>query len=164
MTDDDPRVLPTPYPGWTVSRQAFDQSRDPELFREDDLDLGSTAHSHRGLVLVTLDAVVDADGRVGGLVQWVHKRFATEIGDPELENLIVQVTEAVRERHDEPVYLEVELYEDDSMVFWLLFDAEGLAELKRRTAAPRSVSRALDDDVAFLERYLIHSPGVTGPS
>lgn len=105
MADLGQDVEPTPYPGWTMAGSAFDQSRDPNGPQDQESCPKAADRSPHGLVLVELDATIRRDDQPGGMVQWIHERFATEIDDPKLADLIAQVTETVRARHDEQVYL-----------------------------------------------------------
>ncbi len=67
--------------------------------------------------------VREADGSVGGLLQFVHADFALAADDPKLGQLIVDVVETVREHEHERAYVEVEYYEDGSSLFGKILDA-----------------------------------------
>ena len=143
MPDNGDALLPTPHEGWEVTANAFDQDRDPNQ-----ADGPATYEEGHGRLLVKLDVTVDKDGRVEGLVQFVHRDFATEIGDPELADLIADVTDTVYEIQKERTYLEVEYYEDGLTNYARLFDAAGLDEFHRRLAADPEDDIDLDDFLA----------------
>lgn len=122
--------LPTPWAGWEVTEDAFDQSRDPNV-RDDYAESHQAEH---GRCLVELDAVRDADGSIGGLLQFVHADFGTTADDPKLGELFADVAETVSEHEHEPAYIEVEYYADGTIVFGKIFDAEQMARMDRLTA------------------------------
>ena len=151
MASLDDAPLPTPYDGWELAAYAFDQDRDPNRFVPAIVTVG------HGRLLVELDVTGDADGRVEGLVQFVHGDFATDIADARLAALIIEVTATAPEVVDERSYLEVEHYEDGTTLVARLFDAAGLDELERRGAADP------EDDITW-EDCLAELPDDDAPS
>ncbi|GEL94653.1 hypothetical protein [Cellulomonas composti] len=140
------QFLPTPWGGWEITEYAFDQSRDPNI-RSDFAESYDASH---GRLLVELDVVREADGSVGGLLQFVHADFALAADDPKLGQLIVDVVETVREHEHERAYVEVEYYEDGSSLFGKILDAEEMAELDRLAADDPTggTSTSADADLA----------------
>lgn len=120
--------VPTPYEGWTTVADAFDDRSDPN--RTDDFE--TNYQPGHGRLLAELDVTVDRDGNLGGLIQFVHKEFATDLTSPRLAALLADAFDVVREHQRERAYLEVEYYEDGYTVFGAILDASALEELDRR--------------------------------
>lgn len=126
--DLDDKEEPTPFDGWTIVTSAFDRRRDPN----DADDFGTIYEPGHGRLLAELDVTVDASGRQHGLIQFVHRAFATSVLAPRLAALLANVWATIAELQQERAYLEVEHYEDGYTLFGVLLDADGLDRLEMR--------------------------------